>query len=280
MLHNRFAIIDIGTNTFHLLIVDIDECGGFTIIKKNREAVRLGLGGIQNKLITDSAIERAISTLSRFKKTGIEQEVADFIIYATSAVRNAENKKIFLTKVRKELNLNINVIDGEREAELIYKGVTLEENVLTRENALIIDIGGGSVEFIIANKYKRLWARSFEIGGLRLKNSFHKQEPIGKNEFQELKSFIAHKLKSLDKVLKDYAPSIMVGCSGTFDTILEIAKYKGLSIYNSFNKKHFESIFKELISKNREERLLIDGMIPLRVDLIVVSCSIIKFLFD
>ena len=72
----------------------------------------------------------------------------------------------------------------------------------------------------------------------------------------------------------------MVGCSGTFDTILEIAKYKGLSIYNSFNKKHFESIFKELISKNREERLLIDGMIPLRVDLIVVSCSIIKFLFD
>ena len=278
MNNNRYAIIDIGTNTFHLLVVDVTD-NDFEIVRKSREGVRLGLGGINKKIITDDAQERAIKALSSFKEIGVELEVADFYVYATSAVRNASNRESFLKEVFVKTGISINVIDGEREAELIYKGVSLEEGMLNEVPSLIVDIGGGSVEFIIANSKKRFWTESFEIGGLRLYNMFHSCEPIGLKEFKNLNQYIESKLTLLKENVEKYGPKVMIGCSGTFDTLLDIQRCNGFFAQTSFSKPFFDSVYQELVLKNREERLLIEGMIPLRVDLIVVSCCIIDYLF-
>ena len=194
MLDNRYAIIDIGTNTFHLIIVDIQD-GDFSIVRKERELVRLGLGGIDKKVIVPDAELRALRALNSFHTLGKEHQVSAFFVYATSAVRNASNKETFIKKVFDETGLVIQVIDGDREAELIYKGVKLGDGVLHPEPSLIIDIGGGSVEFIIANEKERLWMQSFEIGGQRLKNMFHTVDPISKEELDKLYQYLKDQLK-------------------------------------------------------------------------------------
>lgn len=278
MLNNRFAIIDIGTNTFHLIIVDVTETG-YTLIKREREAVRLGQGGIDKKMIAPDAMSRAFFTLKMFKELGKTYRVSEYIVNATSAVRNAENRDEFISMIHDKIGLNIQVVDGAREAELIYKGVKLADGVLSEEPSLIVDIGGGSVEFIVANKEERLWMQSFEIGGQRLKNAYHTEDPISKKQLLNLENYLQEQLKPVAEAVKKYKPTSLVGCSGTFDTILEIEQHRTNLENDSFNKSFFNLIYQELIAKDRSERLSIPGMIMMRVDLIVVSACIINHVF-
>ncbi|MFK7899244.1 MAG: phosphatase [Cyclobacteriaceae bacterium] len=276
-MNNRFAIIDMGTNTFHLLIVSI-EGDSFRIIRKERNSVRLGLGGIDKQIITDDAKERAIRALFFFHELGREYQVSEYRTYATSAVRNAKNNQEFVDEVLKKTKLSIEIIDGEREAELIYKGVKLHD-LLNSDPSLIIDIGGGSVEFIIANDSEQLWMQSFEIGGQRLKNLFHTEEPMPKGETIKLFSYLEEQLAPLQTAINTYKPKTMIGCSGTFDTLLEIEQHRKSITDTAVSASFFRLIFMELLRKDRSDRLSIEGMIMMRVDLIVVASCIVDYVF-
>lgn len=276
------AVIDLGTNTFHLLIGD-----GKKVIYRTSTAVKLGKGGINKDELQKDAIKRAISTLSEYMGLVKNHEIPVDLVFAkgTSAIRNAKNKEEFLTQVLEKTGLQIEVITGEREAELIYKGV--RKAVEINANAMIVDIGGGSVEFIICNSEGMLWKNSFEIGGQRLMESFMKTDPIAMSAVNKMNDYFRENLLPLANACHQYHPKVMIGSSGSFDTINDIFWMKKKGMLPPVEEVGFEipiqafyEIYEEFIFKNKEERMAMPGMIELRVEMIVVASCLIRYLLQ
>src|SRR6478609_9893114 len=141
--------------------------------------------------------------------------------FGTSALRSAQNGNEIIERIKSETGIEAQIISGELEAEYIYRGVRAAMK-LGKEKSLIIDIGGGSVEFIIGNEDKIFWSRSFDIGGQRLLEKYHKHDPIIQEEINNLNAHFSETLNSLLKELDTHKPKTLVGSSGTFDTLSEI----------------------------------------------------------
>jgi exopolyphosphatase/guanosine-5'-triphosphate,3'-diphosphate pyrophosphatase len=276
------AIIDLGTNTFHLIIFE-----GKNFLFKSSMASKIGQGGINQGIITEEGIQRALNVLNIFKEKLIEFELNTENVFAfgTSAIRNASNQSEFVERVKNETDINITVIDGEKEAELIYKGVS--QAVKVDKNALIVDIGGGSVEFILCNPDKILWKRSFEIGGQRLMERFMKKDKISQSEMSRLDEYLRQELLPLTNAVHQYQPEVLIGSSGSFDTLNDMLYCKNTGSFAptdivgfDYPISEFWKAFEQLAFANHEERMQIGGMIPLRVDMIVVAVCLIKFVLQ
>jgi exopolyphosphatase / guanosine-5'-triphosphate,3'-diphosphate pyrophosphatase len=278
----RLAVLDLGTNTFHLLIVEVKR-EGYSVLFKEKIAVKLGEGGISKGIITDEAADRAIDTLRYFKEKADLWNAATLLATATSAIRNASNGHTLVQRIREEVGMDIRVISGEEEAEYICKGV---KSALTLGDSpsLIMDIGGGSVEFILTNDKKIFWKKSYEIGAQRLMDKFHRNDPILQVELDALYTYLAEVLIELREQIQLHNPQVLIGSSGTFDTLSDIYCQKH-SLPKDINNPEgpltilgFEEIFMEIKMKDRIERLAIPGMLAMRVDMIVVACALIDFL--
>lgn len=276
----KTAVIDLGTNTFHLLIVDKKH----TLYKESIPA-KIGKGGISQGIISEEGIQRALSVLKHFKTIIDAQQIPTKQIFAigTSAIRSAGNKDEFIERVAEETGIAIKEISGDKEAELIYYGV--REAVHINETSMIMDIGGGSVEFIICNQDKIFWKQSFEIGGQRLMDKFMKSDPISMRSVQQMNDFFREKLLPLANACHQYAPETLIGSSGSFDTLIDMffMKEKGMlppatEVGFEYSLPKFYQAYDELIFKNHEERMAIPGMIELRVDMIVVAVCLIKYI--
>lgn len=217
---HRFAIIDCGTNTFHLLICEKE---GLIIYPYFRDKVhvKIGEGGIEDRIINDLAYKRAISALEYFHAAIHKFQVEKVYATATSAIRNAQNGVQLVQDIFQRTAIEIQIISGEKEAELIYKGVALA-HPLGPESSLIVDIGGGSVECIIADKDGYKWKRSYEIGAQRLLDRFHKHDPIAPEDIVDLKQFLLLTLEDLLVASKIHEVSTLIGSSGSFDTLYEM----------------------------------------------------------
>ncbi|MFT7283188.1 MAG: exopolyphosphatase/guanosine-5'-triphosphate,3'-diphosphate pyrophosphatase, partial [Cyclobacteriaceae bacterium] len=266
----------------HLMIVEING-GDFTVLYKEKAAVRLGKGGINKGLITEDAWERAISTLIRFTKVIEDHEAAEIFATATSAVRNAGNGQELVDAIKATTGIDTRIISGLEEASYIYYGVQKALDI-GDEPALIMDIGGGSIEFIIANMTEVYWLESFEIGGQRMMEIHHQNDPITDHEIKNLEEYLSSNLIRLFEAVEKFKPTTLIGSSGTFDTLSEIYQNKtGTSVGAEatefpFTIAAFKDIFQDLVVKSRKERLDIAGMIPLRVDMIVVASVLINFI--
>ena len=274
------AIIDLGTNTFHLLIIENKE----TLFKESIPA-KIGKGGISDGIISEDGIQRALKVLKYFREIIDSQGVSLENIFAmgTSAIRNAGNKDEFVAKILAETGIKIKVISGEEEAELIALGVKQAMDI--PETSLIMDIGGGSVEFIICQENKIFWKQSFEIGGQRLMDKFMKSDPISMRSVQTMDDFFREKLLPLANACHQYAPKVLIGSSGTFDTLIDMffMKEKGHlpqkeEVSFEYSLDEFYRAYDELLFKNHAERMAIAGMIELRVDMIVVAMCLIRFI--
>ncbi|HKK62753.1 MAG TPA: hypothetical protein VJ951_09340, partial [Bacteroidales bacterium] len=187
-----FAILDFGTNTFNLLIAKKSE-SGFETLYSGKEAVKLGKGGINNQFITDEAMARGMQAIGRHMQT-IEKYGADSIrAYATSAFRNARNGQAFANNIEKQFGFATQIIDGKEEAELIYKGIRASVYI-GAENVMILDIGGGSNEFIICNNEGILWKHSYDLGMARIIEKFTISDPIKKEEIVLLEEYFESEL--------------------------------------------------------------------------------------
>ena len=282
----RKAVIDCGTNTFHLLIVVFDNEKDFTILHKEKVAVKIGVGGIQKNMITENAALRATKTLSTFSSTMKEFNVEEYLATATSAFRNAHNAQEIAEKIKSETGIGLNIINGADEANLIYKGVSNAVK-LDKNYGLIMDIGGGSVEFILCNNKGVKWLKSFEIGGIRLYEKFHKHDPISTDDVTNLDEYLNSQLQELYDVCNEFQPKLLLGASGSFDTLSEIyAQEKHLSFDEDTNLsfdlpiENTLNIIDKLVLLPREQRINIKGMIPLRVDLIVVAGLLVKNILE
>lgn len=285
LLMNRIGIIDLGTNTFHLLIVERSG-GELTKIFHESQAARIGQGGINQRIITEAAIGRALEVLRFYQEKLLEYEVKPENVFAfgTSAVRNAENSGEFCRIVQEETNIAIRVIDGAQEAEYIYNGVKAAVE-LGEEPALIMDIGGGSVEFIIGNQTQIFWKQSFEIGGQRLMEKFMRTDPLADADRKRLDNYFEEQLIPLANAMHQYAPATVVGSSGSFDTLVAMDFMHRTATLPERSQTSFELPLEEfyrsleiLLSRNHDERMNIPGMVSLRVDLIVVASCLIDYI--
>lgn len=283
-MQNRIAIIDMGTNTFHLLIAEQKE-ESYNIIFRDQLAVKVGAGGINAGMITESGLHRALAAMQSFKNIIDRHGVKSTYAFGTSALRNAKNGKEIAEKIKSVTGIEVNIIPGELEAHYIYLGVRAALG-LGQDKNLIIDIGGGSVEFIIADQDEVFWKQSFEIGGQRLLERFQKHDPILAEEVDELENYFQHSLEPLFNALEQFNPLILAGSSGTFDTLSDIfcithdIHKSPEEIETPLTIDGFYEIHHELLLKNREERMRIPGMIEMRVDMIVVASCLVKFLLQ
>jgi exopolyphosphatase / guanosine-5'-triphosphate,3'-diphosphate pyrophosphatase len=280
---NKVAIIDMGTNTFHLLIAEMEH-GQFQITHREKVPVKLGVGGINRNLITDEAIGRALITMKAFQKSVTAVGVTRVLAFGTSALRNATNGLEVTKRIETETGIKTNIISGKQEAEYICFGARAAI-AMGDEKYLIMDIGGGSVEFIIANATEIFWSHSFEIGGQRLLERFQKHDPILPEEVQSLFNYFDTELKSMVEQLEQHQPSTLIGSSGTFDTLSDIYCFRNdIPVTEApetpFSINAFDEIYEELLVKDRAARMQISGMIEMRVDMIVVACCLIKYLLQ
>jgi exopolyphosphatase/guanosine-5'-triphosphate,3'-diphosphate pyrophosphatase len=272
----RFALIDMGTNTFHLLITEVDESGHHTDLVKTQLPVRLGQGGITNGAIAPEASERAMKALRDFRRQIDEYGVETARAMATSMVRNASNGEDFIKDIYKQTDIQVEVIDGDREAELIYYGVR-SAGVLDEQTALVMDIGGGSVEFILCNNQEIFWKRSFERGAQRLMDQFLNQDPIPDASVEAEKRYLAEKLQPLTEAVARYKPTVLVGSSGTFDTLCDI---DALSKSDNSRQLAQPAASTLTIADFYKIHQAILGMLEMRVDMIVLATIAVDFVLQ
>lgn len=278
----RVAVLDLGTNTFNLLLADMSE-KSYSILYSEKVAVKIGEDGINEGVISCEGEERAIEALRKYKYI-IEKEKVDRIYgYATSAFRNAANGKALKNRIKAETGFDIHIISGDIEAKYIYQGV---RDALDIGNmpALVMDIGGGSVEFIIGNRVNSVWRKSYEIGAQRLLDKFHHIDPIPQTEIDNLEAYFSETLGELFIEIEKYDVQTLIGSSGSFDTLSEIYCAENDIHFDPdapeflLDIEHYFKIHDELIRKNKRERLMIPGMIEMRVDMIVVASCLINFI--
>lgn len=276
------AVIDLGTNTFHLLIA---EGNGYnpSVLFQTTNPVKLGEGGINKGLILPAAYERGIKAMQEFSEEIAKHNVGEVKAIATSALRSAENGQQFIDEVKAKTGIQIETINGDKEARYIYNGVKAG-GCLSGQNSLIIDIGGGSVEFILGNEDNILWKQSFEIGAARLMDKFHQIDPITHDAIDELNNYLEKRLTDMFTAVSPYQINDLIGSSGAFETfaeVIEAAKGNPFDIksikHYTFNTDELIGFTDTLIKSSHEERKNTKSIIPVRVDMIVVASLVTRF---
>ena len=286
MRHRRLALIDMGTNTFHLLIVELPEARHAEplVLLRTKVGVKLGEGGISRGEIAPEAYARALHTIAAFQEEIELHQATEVRATATSAVRSAANGPDLVKDIFEQSGIRVEVIAGAREAELIAKGVR-QAVPLGAVPHLLMDIGGGSVEFIIADQDTIFWKQSFEIGAQRLLDQFFRHDPLTADDVRAEQAFLAATLAPLTAAVQQFRPRGLVGASGTFDTLgdLQAARAGGQPRGSSvppetlITSASFYHSYELLLTTTREQRLALPGMTPLRADMIVVACVLIDF---
>jgi exopolyphosphatase/guanosine-5'-triphosphate,3'-diphosphate pyrophosphatase len=280
----RIAILDLGTNTFNLLIAELEKNGDPNFIFKKELPVEIGKGGIHKGIITGEAIGRAIHALHTHLKIIAEHGVKDFYAFATSAVRDAKNGKEFAERIRIETGINIKIVSGEEEAKWIYEGVK-RSSVLSDEISLIMDIGGGSTEFIIANKHEIFWKKSYQLGVTRLYEMFYPSDPMSKEKKKEVEEYISTALQDMFEAASKYKPTELIGSSGSFDSFAQMIICRTNSNKEATNGyeyplDEFEKLYQDLLVSTLEGRLKMPGLIEMRAPMFVYSAILTKLVLD
>lgn len=280
----KVAIIDLGTNTFNLLIAEKDKGGGFKKISSNRIPVKLGEGTINKGFISEIPFKRGIEALKQFSAIIKEKKAERTYAFATSAIRSATNGAEFVSSAKQQAGIDVEVIDGNREAELIYFG-NRKAVQLSNEYSLIMDIGGGSTEFIIATNNAILWKQSFLLGAARIMEYIEPSDPITQDEIQRLNSYLKAELQPLFDAVRFHPPRELIGSSGAFDSIVDMmaGEYNTESLNEqkteySVNLSEYFPLSEKIIASSLKERAQIKGLIEMRVDMIVISCLLVNFI--
>jgi exopolyphosphatase/guanosine-5'-triphosphate,3'-diphosphate pyrophosphatase len=280
------AAIDIGTNSIHMVVVKIEpSLPTFSIIATEKDTVRLGERDEKTGNLTEIAMQRSLDALKRCQDLAISLKAEHIITVATSATREAANGLDFLHRIHQELGLNVDLISGQEEARRIYLGVLSGMNFNNNPH-IIIDIGGGSTELVLADSQQPRFLSSTKVGAVRLTKEFISTDPINRLEYEYLKAYIRGMLeRSVEQLqaglLLGETP-VMVGTSGTIETLATIIALNKQGTIPSplhqykFSYQEVKETVKRLSTLNYSQRCLIPGMSEKRAEIILAGAMILR----
>lgn len=279
------AAIDIGTNSIHMVIVKIEpSLPSFTVIAKEKDTVRLGDRDPTTGKLTPEAIQRSLDTLRRCRDLANSLNASQIIAVATSATREAPNGEAFLRQIESELGIVVNLISGQEEARRIYLGV-LSGMDFNDQPHIIIDIGGGSTELVLADIHEPRFLSSTKIGAVRLAKEFVTTDPISDSELKVLRAYVKGMLeRPVDEIWRNLQLNEVprtIGTSGTIETIAAIHAKDELGYVpdplNGYevNRQDIEKIVKKLAKMSFKERLDVSGLSEKRAEIIIPGAVIL-----
>jgi len=280
----RIAAIDVGSNSVRLLVAEYDPASGLSIIDELRDQPRLAAGLASTGSLSEDAIERAMQALARMREVCQRRGVRRIAAVATAAVREAENGKWFVRRVRKELDIPLRIIDTETEAALSYRSVTHHFR-LAGERTLVADIGGGSLELIGAVDGLVELSLSLPLGAVRLTELHLPGERSARKEVASLREFVARQLKRRISA-RAWAAATVIGSGGTFTSLGRMVQARrGLPADDSVHglavtAAEVEQLIDWLASRTVEERRQVPGLNPERADIILAGLAVTAELLD
>jgi exopolyphosphatase/guanosine-5'-triphosphate,3'-diphosphate pyrophosphatase len=276
----RVASIDIGTNTILLLIAEVDKRVLKPLLEKET-IVRLGEGVQKNGVLLEGAMERGIQTLTQYLKECREMEVRRIFAAGTSALREAKNAGDFLKRVEQELNLAIEIIAGEEEAQLSFLAVARDLGN-PEKHILVVDVGGGSTEFVLGKGDQINHWVSLPVGSVRFTEQFLLSDPVRQEERANMENEI---IKELGKVPPPHQPFTMVAVGGTATTLASVELGLDHFVYEKIHhfvlgRKALRGQLELYRSKTLDERRKIPGLFPARADVILAGGAILYFAME
>jgi exopolyphosphatase/guanosine-5'-triphosphate,3'-diphosphate pyrophosphatase len=282
----NLAAIDLGTNSFHLLIVQPEKNGcKFRVLDHVKETIRLGSGSTDMKHLSEQAIARAIEALKRFKQIA-DSYGAQVRAIGTSALREALNQNQFITQVKAETGIIIEVVSGFEEARLIYLGV-LQALPLFNRQSLLFDIGGGSTEFLIGLRRRVLYGNSLKLGAIRLTQRFFPDGKFRPSEIKDCREYVSGMLSPIVREVRRLGYEIAVGSSGTLLSVARVAcgkrkKPNGGAQLNGMvitRELMFEALEEIISTRTVKNIAAIPGIDADRADIIVGGAIILEQIF-
>jgi exopolyphosphatase/guanosine-5'-triphosphate,3'-diphosphate pyrophosphatase len=278
----RLAAIDIGTNSVHMIVVRVRPDFSFEVIDREKEMVRLGSGGLDGKKLTHEAMTAALQALSKFERLAKSHEVDEILAVATSATREAENGGAFLDAIERTTGIRPRTITGTEEARLIHSAAVY--GVDAPGAAVVIDIGGGSVEVTLGTREQVKFARSFKLGAIRLTERFVQSDPLTGRDERQLVQHISEQVDRYVGHIVEAGYGQVIGTSGTILSVGTVAAaLERGSVPNEIRNlrvsaKAVRRLRKEVTALSLSERLKLPGLDPRRADLIVAGAVLVDTL--
>jgi len=278
----RLAAIDIGTNSVHMIVVRVRPDFSFEIVDREKEMVRLGAGGLDGKKLTPEAMTAALQALSKFARLAHSHDVDQILAVATSAVREAENGGAFLKQIERRTGIRARIITGTEEARLIHLAAVY--GVDTPKPAVVIDIGGGSVEITRGTGHQVDVARSFKLGVIRLTERFVDSDPISSRDERKMTKFIREEVNRYVDNIVEIGFDRVIGTSGTILSLGSVAtavergsvpqEVRNLRV----SSKSIRRLRKMTVEMDLEERMRLPGLDPRRADLMTAGVILLDTL--
>ncbi|MEY4331255.1 MAG: hypothetical protein RL609_2003 [Bacteroidota bacterium] len=280
-----FGVVDCGTNTFNLLIGRKTD-SGWELVFSNKMPVKIGAGGFDTKQIMPDRMARGLDVLDHYHKTCRAYGVESVYVFATSALRDATNAHVFVQHVKANCGWEVNIISGDEEAELIFKGVQKSVD-LSSKSALIMDIGGGSTEFIIVKDGQDVWRKSYPLGVSRLFERIQPQSRITQKDLQTFKKILDDTTKDLAEALHQFPCPMLIGSSGSFDTLLALYYHASRqkddlseTVCQEIPVSAFSSIHMQMMGSTLEERLKNPVIPTIRAEYMPLSTYLVKYIME
>jgi exopolyphosphatase/guanosine-5'-triphosphate,3'-diphosphate pyrophosphatase len=276
----RLAAIDIGTNSVHMIVVEVRPDMSFEVIDGEKEMVRLGAGGLGGRALTPEAMTGALQALSKFRRLAESHRVDQILAAATSATREAENGGEFLATIERQTGIRARIISGQEEARLTHLAALYGVDA-GPQDAVAIDIGGGSVEITLGSAAGMRLSRSFKLGVIRLTERFVKSDPLSKRDERKL---VAHITKEIEDYLAQIVASGFGRVIGTSGTILSLgatawAIENGRASSEVRNlrvpSRALRRLRKTIVDEDISARLKLPALDPRRADLIVAGAVLL-----
>lgn len=284
-LSDRLAAVDVGTNSFHLIVVKLLPDHSFTVLNKEKIVVRLGESPKQIKHLNEDAIRRGIEAMKLFALVAARME-APIRAIATSAVREAHNGEEFIRRVRRETGVEIEVVSGFEEARLIYLGV-MQGLPIYDERIALFDIGGGSTEILVGESGKSLYANSFKIGAIRMTQRFFPDEEISRRQVERMRLFLQGEIYFAAREVRAHAPRRMIASSGTAQTLAAmVLASRGEPIPDSLNGftlslAELRRVLKTILkARTHAERARLPGCDPRRADILAAGGVVLETILE
>jgi exopolyphosphatase/guanosine-5'-triphosphate,3'-diphosphate pyrophosphatase len=272
----RIAAIDIGTNSIHMIVVRVRPDLSFEVVDREKEMVRLGAGGLDGRSLTPTAVTAALQTLAKFRRLADSHKVDQIVAAATSAIREADNGGDFIADVARRTGIQIRVISGSEEARLIHMAAVYGVH-MGGTPAVVIDIGGGSIEVTLGTASHLTHARSFKLGVIRLTERFVRTDPLAKRDERRMVKHINKEIGSYLDTVADRRFDRVIGTSGTILSLGALALSEDGVVRDDALRnrrvptKAIRRLRKRLSGADLEARLHMDGLDPRRADIAVAG---------